>query len=260
VGIAIVTSVIIAALFAPYIAPTDPKEMDPMNALQGPNREHLFGTDQFGRDVLSRVIFGSRISLRIGLVVVFITAILGGCIGILSGYFRALDNAIMRIVDALMALPAIVLALAIVSILGPSEFCAIIALSVVYTPRTARLVRGSVLVLREKTFVEASKAIGSKSWRILAKDIFPNCLAPLIVQATFVFGYAVMSEAALSFLGAGPPPPAPSWGNIMSEGRHLLRSCPWIILFPGLAIAFTVLGINLLGDGIRDVTDPRMLR
>ena len=257
VGMAVTLVVVLLALLAPAIAPYSPTEMDPFNALLAPNKEHLFGTDAFGRDVLSRVIVGSRISLRIGVLVVLGTTALGGAIGLITGYFPRLDNIIMRLVDATMALPTIVLALAIVSIFKPSEACVVVALVVVYTPRTARIVRGTAIAVRTQPYVEASRAIGSSHLRILYKDILPNCIATLIVQGSFVLAYAILAEAALSFLGAGPPPPAPSWGNIMSEGRSLLRTAPWISTFPGFAIILTVLGINLLGDGLRDAADPK---
>jgi peptide/nickel transport system permease protein len=204
------------------------------------------------------VLYGSRVSLEIGFYTVVLTALVGTVVGAVAGYFRRLDELLMRIMDALMAFPTILLAIAITAALGPSKFNVVVALAVVYIPRTARIVRGSVLVVREMDYVQAARTVGAGHARILARHILPNCMAPLIVQLTFVFAYAVIAEAVLSFLGMGPPPPAPTWGNIIAEGRDFIREAYWITLFPGLAIAITVLGLNLLGDGLRDVFDPRM--
>jgi peptide/nickel transport system permease protein len=187
-----------------------------------------------------------------------VTAVVGTACGLVAGYFRALDNVLMRVMDALMAFPAILLAIAITAALGPSAFNVVVALAAVYTPRTARVVRASVLVVRESDYVHAAQAVGAGHLRIMLQHILPNSMAPLIVQLTFVFAYAVIAEAVLSFLGMGPPPPTPSWGNIIAEGKDYIREAAWIALFPGIAIAVTVLGLNLLGDGLRDVLDPRM--
>jgi peptide/nickel transport system permease protein len=201
---------------------------------------------------------GARLSLAIGFAVVVLNAVFGVLLGAAAGYFRRLDNILMRVTDALMAFPAVLLAIAIAAALGASSLTAAIALSVVYIPRTARIVRASVLVVRELEFVQAAKAMGASHVRILSKHILPNCMAPLIVQLTFIFAYAVLSEAVLSFLGLGAAPPTPTWGNIIAEGRQYMREAAWITLIPGLALALTVVGLNLLGDGLRDVLDPRL--
>jgi peptide/nickel transport system permease protein len=203
-------------------------------------------------------VYGARLSIVMGLSVVALNAVFGTLIGALSGYFRRLDNPLMRVNDALMAFPAIILALAITAALGPSTLNAILALAIVYIPRTARIVRASVLVVREMEYVQAAVAAGAGNWRILRHHILPNSMAPLIVQLSFLFAYAVLSEATLSFLGLGAPAPTPTWGNIMAEGRQYMREAAWIIAVPGAALAITVMGLNLLGDGLRDVLDPRL--
>jgi peptide/nickel transport system permease protein len=190
--------------------------------------------------------------------VVVLNAVFGTLIGAAAGYFRRLDNALMRVNDALMAFPAILLAIAVTSVLGPSTLNVILALSIVYIPRTARIVRSSVIVLRETEYVQAAVAAGAGHWRILRHHILPNAVAPMIVQLSFLFAYAVLSEATLSFLGVGAVPPTPTWGNIMSEGRDFMREAPWIITIPGIVLMVTVMGLNLLGDGLRDVLDPRL--
>jgi peptide/nickel transport system permease protein len=222
------------------------------------DRVFLLGTDNLGRNLLSRVAYGAQLSLMIGLGVVALNAVFGVLLGAVAGYFRKLDGPMMRLADALMAFPSILLAIGIAAALGPSAWTAVIALSVVYIPRTARIVRASVLVVREMDHVLAARALGAGNARIMLVHVLPYCMAPLVVQLTFVFAYAVLAEAALSFLGMGPPPPAPTWGNVIADGRDYLREAPWICLFPGLAISLTVLGLNLLGDGLRDLLDPRL--
>jgi peptide/nickel transport system permease protein len=246
------------ALLADLIATHDPVLVRARNRFRAPSLANFFGTDNFGRDIYSRVVYGARLSIQIGFLTVLLTAIAGIACGIVAGYFRRLDNLIMRVMDALMAFPSLLLAIAITAALGPSAFNVVVALAAVYTPRTARVVRASVLVVREADYVHAASAVGASHLRIMIQHILPNSMAPLVVQLTFVFAYAVIAEAVLSFLGMGPPPPTPSWGNIIAEGKDYIREASWIALFPGLAIAVTVLGLNLLGDGLRDVLDPRM--
>jgi peptide/nickel transport system permease protein len=246
------------ALLADLIATHDPVLVRARNRFRAPSLANLFGTDNFGRDVYSRVVHGARLSIQIGFLTVLLTAIAGITCGIAAGYFRRLDNLIMRVMDALMAFPSLLLAIAITAALGPSAFNVVVALAAVYTPRTARVVRASVLVVREADYVHAASAVGASHVRIMLHHILPNSMAPLVVQLTFVFAYAVIAEAVLSFLGMGPPPPTPSWGNIIAEGKDYIREAGWIALFPGLAIAITVLGLNLIGDGLRDALDPRM--
>ncbi len=257
-GLALTGLMVMIAILAPVLAPYDPLAINVTHRLQGPSWEHPFGTDNFGRDLFSRVLLGARLSLKVGVYVVVFTSLFGTLIGLIAGYYPRLDTVVMRVMDSLMAFPAILLAIAIMAALGPSEFNVVIALGIVYIPRTSRVVRGSVLALKERDFIEAARGAGARDGRILFLHILPNCLSPLIVQATFIFAYAILAEAGLSFVGAGPPPPTPSWGNILSEGRSYMRVAPWITLFPGLAIAITVLGLNLAGDGLRDVLDPRL--
>jgi len=223
-----------------------------------PGAAFPLGTDNFGRNLLSRVVYGARLSLEIGFSVVVLTGVAGTLLGAAGGYFRRLDIWLIAALDALMAFPTVLLAVGITAALGPSAANAVIALTAVYTPRTARIVRASVLVIRELDYVQAARASGADHQRILLHHVLPNSMAPLIVQLTFIFAYAILAEAILSFLGMGPQPPTPTWGNIIAEGRVYMREAPWISLFPGLAIAVTVLGLNLLGDGLRDALDPRM--
>ena len=258
IGMILFTIVVAAAVLADWIAPHPPNQTNFRYRLGEPNATHWLGTDRSGRDVLSRVIHGSRVSLRIGLMVVIVTAVFGALIGAIAGYFRMLDNVLMRLMDGLMAFPAILLAVAIAAALGPSELNAVIALSIAYTPRTSRIVRAAVLVVREMEYIEAARAVGAGNLRILLTHVLPNSLTPLLVQATFIFALAILAEAVLSFIGVGPPPPTPTFGNIIADGRNYIQEAPWVSLFPGIAIAMCVLGLNLLGDGLRDVLDPRM--
>jgi peptide/nickel transport system permease protein len=247
----------IAAL-APWITTADPNRLSMRNKFLSPGGDWVFGTDSFGRSLWSRTVWGAQLSMVIGGSVVLLNAVFGTLIGALAGYFRALDNGLMRVNDALMAFPAILLAIAVTAVLGPSTLNVILALGIVYIPRTARIVRSSVIVLREMEYVQAAIAAGAGHWRILRKHILPNAMAPMIVQLSFLFAYAVLSEATLSFLGVGAVPPTPTWGNIMAEGRDFMRDAPWIITIPGVMLAITVMGLNLLGDGLRDVLDPRL--
>ena len=257
-GLFILLIAVLMAIFSPVIATDDPKKLDPVNRLQAPSGEAYFGTDSVGRDVYSRTIYGSRLSLAIGASVTVLTIISGVVIGIVSGYYKLADNIVMRFMDGLMAFPSFLLAIALVALLGASFQNVVIALSVVETPRVVRIVRGSVLSLRERQYVEGALAVGARPLRILFTHIFPNLVAPLTVQATFVFALAILVEAGLSFLGAGVPPDVPSWGNMMGDANLLKQLAPWMIFFPGLFLSLTVLGANLMGDGLRDTLDPRL--
>lgn len=257
-GLLLFGVIAIIAITAPWITTADPQRLSMRNKFLPPGEAWVFGTDNFGRSLWSRVVWGAQLSMIIGASVVALNAVFGTLIGALAGYFRRLDNALMRVNDALMAFPAILLAIAVTSVLGPSTLNVILALSIVYIPRTARIVRSSVIVLREMEYVQAAVAAGAGHWRILRHHILPNAMAPMIVQLSFLFAYAVLSEATLSFLGVGAVPPTPTWGNIMAEGRDFMREAPWIITIPGVALMITVMGLNLLGDGLRDVLDPRL--
>ncbi|WP_306119096.1 MULTISPECIES: ABC transporter permease [unclassified Roseitalea] len=251
-------AIVLVAIFADLIAPFDPNENNYRAMLAAPGDAHLLGTDAFGRDILSRVIHGTRLSLVVGIIVVIATGVLGTIIGVLTGYVRWLDSPLMRVMDGLMAFPGVLLAIALAAALGPSVVNAAIALTITFMPRTARIVRGSVLVVREMPYVEAARACGAHDRRIVLRHILPNAMPPLIVQLTFVFSVAILAEAVLSFMGVGPPPPTPSLGNIIAEGRSYIREAPWIALAPGVAIAISVLGLNIIGDGLRDSLDPRL--
>lgn len=258
VGAVLFGAVLLLALVGPFLGLPEPNKLAVRLRFQPPSWEHLLGTDNLGRSMLSRVIHGAQLSLLIGAWVVGLNAVFGVLLGALAGYFSRLDGPLMRLADALMAFPSVLLAIGIAAALGPSTTTVVIALAVVYIPRTARILRASVLVVRESDYVMASRASGATSLTILWKHILPNSMAPLIVQLSFVFAYAVLSEAVLSFLGLGAPPSQPSWGILISEGRGYIREAWWLTFMPGAAIAVTVLGLNLLGDGLRDVLDPRL--
>lgn len=245
------------AVIGPEVAPYSPTRIDNLNRLKAPGPEHLLGTDEFGRDVLSRLLYGARVSAVIGGTTVLLTTVFGTLIGLLAGYYRRLDALLMRIMDGLMTFPSLILAIALIAVLGINAFNVVIALTIVYSPQTARVVRSSVLSAAKTDYVEASRALGNRDGTILFKHILPNCVSPLIVQSTFVMGYAILAEAALSFIGAGVPPPAPSWGNMLSDSRAYMYQAPWLTYFPGIGISVFVLGLILLGDGIRDHLDPR---
>jgi peptide/nickel transport system permease protein len=250
---------VLVAVLAPLLAPYPPDETHPNWRLYAPNEYFLMGTDEFGRDILSRVIYGSRISLQVGVIAVGLALVLGSGLGLLAGYYGGwVDNVTMRAMDVLFAFPAILLAIAIMAMLGASITNAMIAIGIVYAPSFARLIRASVLSLKEREFVDAARVLGVSNTGILARHIVPNLLAPLIVQATFSFSTAILTEAALSFLGLGTPPPTPSWGTMLSASRRYVELAPWPAIFPGLAIMVVVLGFNLFGDGLRDVLDPRL--
>ncbi|MGH2404212.1 MAG: ABC transporter permease [bacterium] len=258
IGGGIVLLVLLVAILAPLLSPYDPLGIDVPSRLVGPGPEHLFGTDNMGRDIFSRVVFGARISLLIGSLVVACAAGVGIVLGLLAGYNNKLDRVLMRIMDGLMAFPTTLLAIALMAALGARLSNVIIALAIVFTPRVARVVRSVTLVVRELDYVQAAQALGAADSRILARHVLPNCLAPVIVQGTFIFAESVLAEAALSFLGVGLPPYIPSWGTIITAGRMFMQTAPWITIFPGVAILVAVLGLNLLGDGLRDLADPRL--
>jgi peptide/nickel transport system permease protein len=257
-GFGLVLLLTLVALLAPWLTEAAPTAMRIRLRFHPPAAAALFGTDMFGRDVLSRVLYGGRLSLWIGFATAAMSGVIGAAIGIAAAQFRALDALLMRVMDGLMAFPAILLAIGISAALGPQTQSVIVALTVAYVPRTARVVRASALVVRELEFVDAARVAGAGSLRIMLRHLLPNCMGPLLVQLSFTFAYAILAEAALSFIGVGPPPPAPSWGNIVAEGRDYSVEAWWIMLFPGTAISLAALGMNLLGDGLRDVLDPRL--
>jgi peptide/nickel transport system permease protein len=255
-GSIIILVITLFALVAPFITQHTPLKIDAVNRLQPPSAGHWFGTDNFGRDLFSRVVYGGQVSLIVGLSVAVATSILGMIIGLYSAYYSILDHILMRFCDGLMAFPAILLAIVIMAALGPQPINVVIALTVVKTPAVARIVRSAALVIKEQTYIEALRAQGASSSRIIWLHIAPNILSPLIIQITYVFAIAIIIEAALSFLGAGIPAPDPSWGNILYDGKAVIFTAWWMTVFPGLFIIFTVLGLNLFGDGLRDLLDP----
>ncbi len=259
-GILIFSSVIFLAIFSPYITKYDPLKIDVVNRLKLPNYEHLLGTDEIGRDVFTRLIYGSRISISVGLVSVSIALALGIPLGLISAYYgKIADSIIMRFMDALAAFPAILLALAILSVLGPSIHNAMIAIGIVYLPAFSRVIRGSVLSVKNNEYVYSAKSTGATNFRILFKTILPNCLSPIIVHASLGIANAIIIEAALGYLGLGAQPPTPSWGAMLEQGRHFMNQNIWYSISSGMAIFITVLGINLLGDGLRDLLDPQLM-
>lgn len=257
IGGTILLIVVLAAIFAPVISSYDPYEMTVSDRLMGPNGAHIFGTDTFGRDLFTRVLYGARISLVIGASVSLIALAVGMFLGLYASYYKPLDNILMRICDGLNAVPASLLAIAFMAVLGASVRNVIISLAIVYVPNIARITRGSALSVKEQTYVEAMRALGAKPMNIIWKHIAPNVLCPVIVQASFIFADAIITEAALSFLGVGVPVPKPSWGNILYEGQSVIFKAWWMIFFPGICTAASVLGLNLFGDGLRDVLDPQ---
>ena len=247
----------LAAIIIPAAVNVDPNEMAIADRLKGPSLNHPFGTDEFGRDLMIRVLYGARVSLLVGGAVALLSCVLGTVTGIYASYFKILDHILMRICEGLIAIPGVLLAIALMAALGASNLNVIIALTIVYTPSVARIVRSSALVTRGLPYVEAAKVQGAGSGRILWKLILPSVISPLTVQASFIFAQAIISEASLSFLGAGIPAPAASWGNILQGSKQVLQKAPWTVLFPGLAVVLCVLSLNLLGDGLRDYLDPR---
>lgn len=257
-GVVILVVVIVFALFAPWITAYDPTALRVVERLQSPRAAHWFGTDELGRDVFARVIHGGRLSLWIGLVVVVISVTCGVLLGLVAGFFRRLDGPIMRVVDAMMSFPDILLAIALVAVLGASMANVILALAIVYTPRAARVVRASTLVVRELLYIEAARALGVSTWRILFVHILQNIASPILVQATFIFAYAVLAEAGLSFLGVGVPPELPTWGTMIASGQQFAHQAIWIVIFPGIAIILSALSLQMVGDGLRDLLDPKL--
>jgi peptide/nickel transport system permease protein len=257
-GLALLLLVALVALLAPHLGTVDPVRFSPARRLRPPSEQFWFGTDSFGRDVYSRTVYGGRISLMIGFSVAVLATGVGLAIGLVAGYIRLADAILMRIMDGLMAIPSILLAIALIAIARASVRSVLIAITIPEIPRVVRLVRGIVLTLREQPYIEATRALGTGVPRILVRHLLPNTLAPLTVQATYICAAAVLIEAALGFLGAGTPPEIPSWGNIMAEGRTNFQVGPWMILFPGAFLAVTVLAVNLAGDGLRDLLDPRL--
>ncbi|MFC7364252.1 MULTISPECIES: ABC transporter permease [Bhargavaea] len=244
------------AFIGPLISQFTPLQIDPANRLAKPSAEHWFGTDNFGRDLFSRVAHGAQVSMGVGLSVAVLTAVIGMVIGLYAAYYSALDHILMRISDALMAFPDILLAIAIMAVLGPQPVNVVIAVTLAKIPVVARIVRSSALVIKEQTYIEAMRAQGASSWRIIWRHILPNTVSPLIVQVTYVFAIAIILEAALSFLGAGVPAPDPSWGNILYDGKIVIYNAWWMTVFPGAFIVMAVLALNLFGDGLRDLLDP----
>lgn len=259
VGLWVVALVILSATLASVVAPADPAKPDFVNLLQPPSRAHLFGTDDLGRDELSRVIYGARTSLLAGIVSVGIALCVGLPLGLISGYFRGrLDDFMMRLTDALLSFPFLVLALAIAAVLGTGLAKAMIAIGIVFTPGFIRLSRAQVLSERERTYVEAARGLGASDGRIVLRHILPNSLSPVLVQASLAMAVAITAEATLSFLGLGTQPPTPSWGSMLNIAQAYLNKAPWLAWWPGLAIFVTVLSLNLVGDGLREVLDPRL--
>lgn len=252
--------ILLAAVIIPALSPLDPNAMAVAQRLKPPSPEHPFGTDEFGRDLMIRVLYGARVSLTVGGAVALFSALLGTLMGIYAAYFKLLDHLLMRVSEGLIAIPGILLAIALMAALGASSSNVIIALTIVYTPSVARVVRSRALVAKNQAYVEAAKVQGASSTRILRTLILPNVVSPLTVQASYIFAQAIISEASLSFLGAGVPAPAASWGNILQASRVILQKAPWTFLFPGLAVILCVLSLNLMGDGLRDFLDPRTTR
>ena len=260
VGGAILIAMVAIAILAPWLGTVDPLAVFPSQRLHPPSAESWLGTDMLGRDVYSRVVYGARVSLIVGLAVAVLSTLLGLAIGLVSGYVRRLDAVVMRVMDGLMSIPSVLLAIALMALTKASVGNVIVAITLAEMPRVVRLVRSLVLSLREQPYVEAAIAAGTTLPRILLRHILPNIVAPLLVQGTYVCGSAMITEAILSFIGAGTPPNIPSWGNIMAEGRSLVQIAGYLIIFPGICLSLTVLAVNLLGDGMRDALDPRLAR
>jgi peptide/nickel transport system permease protein len=259
-GLTLLGIMLVLAVFAPLLGTDDPTALAPVKRTREPSAEYWFGTDAFGRDIYSRVLYGARVSLLVGFAVAILASLVGLVIGLVSGYLRALDGIVMRIMDGMMSIPPILLAIALMALTRASVQNVIMAITIAEIPRVSRLVRGVVLSLREQPYVEAAIAAGTTTPRIILRHILPNTVAPLTVQATYICASAMITESILSFIGAGTPPIIPSWGNIMADGRALWQVKPYIIMFPAIFLSLTVLAINLLGDGLRDALDPRMAK
>jgi peptide/nickel transport system permease protein len=260
IALGLMLIVVLIVTLGPVVFPLDPSSMSVRQRLTPPGEAFWLGSDAFGRDVLSRLIYAGRVSLGIGAGVALFSAVVGIVLGLLAGFYRALDAPLSRLIDAMMAFPDILLAISLVAILGGSVVNVVVALAIVYTPRIARIVRASTLVVRELPYVEAARAVGSSAPYILSRHVLLNILSPIIVQATFIFAYAMLAEAGLSFLGVGVDPATPTWGTMINEGRQYIDRSPYLILIPGLAISFCVLSLQLVGDGLRDALDPRIAR
>lgn len=258
-GSILLVLIVLTAVIGPFVT-LDPVTLNPMNRLKPPGDGGIFGTDMLGRDVFSRVVNGARISLVVGLAVAVIAIVIGLFLGLIAGYIRVMDAVIMRVMDGLMSIPAILLAIAMISLSGATLTTVVAAIVIPEIPRVTRLVRSVVLTVREEPYVEAAISAGTRVHLIMFRHVLPNTIAPLIVQSTYICGSAMLTEAILGFLGAGIPPEIPSWGNIMSEGRTFFQLTPWIIFFPGICLAVTVLAVNIVGDGLRDTLDPRIAR
>lgn len=259
VGLIVLLSVLVLAIFAPYVAPHDPYEQDWTNRLSSPSRDNLFGTDQHGRDLFSRILFGSRLALSIGLISIAIGVVIGGFLGLISGYYGGrLDHVIMRVIDVLMAFPGILLALAVVAALGPGLYNVMIAVGIWSIPLFSRTIRGTVLSIKEQDYIESARSLGAGDMSIIVRHILPNAMAPILVLSTLRLATALLSAAGLSFLGLGAQPPMPDWGAMLSSGREHLETSPHLSIFPGLAIMLLVLSFNMVGDGLRDALDPRL--
>ena len=257
-GTVMLSIIVFSAIAAPLLTPFDPVAIDTKHSLLPMSLLHPFGTDELGRDVFARVLYGARISLRVGGFSTLFTAILGVLLGLFAGWYRPVDMIVSRIVDALMIFPGLILGIMLMAALGPAESNVILAMTILYTPRIIRVVRGSVLELKGLAYMDASRVVGAGDLRLLFDHILPNAYAPLIVQVTFGFAWAILTESGMSFLGLGTPPPAPSWGNIIADGRDFIRSAPWLMFFPGAMISLAVIGLNFIGDGLRDLLDPRL--
>ena len=259
-GAVVLAVLILMALLAPFLGTVDPQAISPIRRLRKPSETYWFGTDMLGRDVYSRVVYGARVSLAVGLSVAILATVIGLAIGLVTGFLRWLDGIVMRVMDGLMSIPGVLLAIALMALTKASLENVIIAITVTEVPRVVRLIRSLVLTLREQPYVDAAIAAGTRTPRILLRHILPNTVAPLLVQGTYICASAMLTEAILSFLGAGTPPNIPSWGNIMAEGRSLFPIAIYLIFFPGIFLSLAVLSVNLLGDGLRDALDPRLAR